>query len=348
MANVVQSIGDIKAIFSTGYKTILKRLLNDAIALIDSEELCDSSGLGVLAGHLEALANYIDPTDEQFELGRTGDIKDPQLCERLQGAWLDKWREVVGSRFEHLRPADSGVATVVPESSNKIEMWNVWVVDYIERTSEIVLEAVSLNDANEFVTVWDDKDSLVVVLPIGFDITREGIYGYLAKDPLTDIRPGRRCYTEAAKTKLISILLAGIKGVQMGFIGSAGDFGILAMRLATACEQFDCLPNPGDGNTKIIDAMVNEWDNETLDSFLDAELNLRSEKSLEASLRSQLRDKTNSEALFDVWFIDFVSNTKRLLKSHLNRKQANKASKRFAKKYCSSAVALIVPRGFSL
>ena len=85
-------------------------------------------------------------------------------------------------------------------------------------------------------------------------------------------QPGR-CYTDTAKADLVAILIAGIKAIKAGYIGDAGDFGLLALRLASACEQFDGLPNPGDGEKKLIDGMVNEWSNPHLETFLDTQLN---------------------------------------------------------------------------
>jgi len=48
--------------------------------------------------------------------------------------------------------------------------WNVWIVDCIENTCEIVLESVSIQDAKDYQSVWKDKDSLVVILPLGFEV----------------------------------------------------------------------------------------------------------------------------------------------------------------------------------
>lgn len=49
-------------------------------------------------------------------------------------------------------------------------MFNVWVIDCIENTCEIVLESVCIEDATDYKSVWKDKDSLVVILPVGFEV----------------------------------------------------------------------------------------------------------------------------------------------------------------------------------
>ena len=48
--------------------------------------------------------------------------------------------------------------------------WDVYVVDFIERTCEIVLTSVPMEDAKDFRSVWKDADSQVVILPDGFNI----------------------------------------------------------------------------------------------------------------------------------------------------------------------------------
>lgn len=47
-------------------------------------------------------------------------------------------------------------------------LWDVYVVDFIEETCELVLESVSLEKAKDFRSVWKDQDSLVAILPGGF------------------------------------------------------------------------------------------------------------------------------------------------------------------------------------
>jgi hypothetical protein len=49
-------------------------------------------------------------------------------------------------------------------------LWDVYVVDFIEETCELVLESVSLEDAKDFQSVWKDNDSLVAILPGSFCI----------------------------------------------------------------------------------------------------------------------------------------------------------------------------------
>lgn len=51
-------------------------------------------------------------------------------------------------------------------------LWDVWIVDYVERTCEIVVCSVSMSDAKDFQSVWTDANSLVVILPFGFEICR--------------------------------------------------------------------------------------------------------------------------------------------------------------------------------
>ena len=91
--------GEIKTVFSRGTKTVLKQLLCDAISLIDSGKLHDSAGLGTLAGHIGALADFIDCSDE-FTLGLHGDIKDVDLIESFQSAYGPVWQQVLGSNHK--------------------------------------------------------------------------------------------------------------------------------------------------------------------------------------------------------------------------------------------------------
>ena len=50
-------------------------------------------------------------------------------------------------------------------------LWDVWVLDFIEMTSEIVLESVSFEDAVDFTSSWQEIDSLAVTLPVGFFVS---------------------------------------------------------------------------------------------------------------------------------------------------------------------------------
>jgi hypothetical protein len=49
-------------------------------------------------------------------------------------------------------------------------LWDVYIVDYVEKTCEIVMESVSLGEAKNFQSLWEDSDSLVVILPLGFQV----------------------------------------------------------------------------------------------------------------------------------------------------------------------------------
>ena len=339
MASVVRSIagfdsnpGPIKTVFSPGTKTVLKRLLNDAISLIDSDELCDSAGIGVLAGHLEELGNHVDPSDNQFSLGFSGDLKDPELSDKLHRAYDETWQGILESRqslwSDGWFPADADeIGDDEETGDDDIEIAEAGddrssdISSRLNHRPAIAGNAdsqtcrlrifvnddlrLSTSELNPGVTklLISHIESILTEAPIGFGTPEE--LGVMASGLLdiaygdsegseadaiheqflfglrnggasnTTIQPDPigRCYSDAAKAGLVSILRAGIKGIQSGYIGAAGDFGLLAMRIAGACEHFDRLPEPGDGKARIIDGMVNEWENEQLEAFLDSELN---------------------------------------------------------------------------
>ncbi len=322
MASVVRSIagfdsnpGPIKTVFSPGTKTVVKRLLNDAIALIDSEDLCDSSGLGVLAAHLEELANHVDPSD-QFSRGFAGDLKDPKLNEQLHRAYDETWQEILESRqslwSEGWFPAaDDEIGDDEETGDDDIESAEACDAENADtQTCDLSIFVddhlrLSTSELNPDVTklLLSHIESILTETPIGFGTPEElgvmasglldiaygdsegseadaiheqflsGLWNGGASNTTIQSKPTGRCYSDTAKAGLVSILRAGIKGIQAGHIGAAGDFGLLAMRLAGACERFDRLPEPGDGKARIMDAMVNEWQNEQLDAFLDSQLN---------------------------------------------------------------------------
>lgn len=47
-------------------------------------------------------------------------------------------------------------------------MWCVWVLDLLGEDVHLVMEDVSLEDAEAFRSAWYGDDSLVVLLPSGF------------------------------------------------------------------------------------------------------------------------------------------------------------------------------------
>jgi hypothetical protein len=49
-------------------------------------------------------------------------------------------------------------------------LWDVYVVDYVEKTCELVLENVTIEEAKDFESVWKDAESLVAIIPFGFEI----------------------------------------------------------------------------------------------------------------------------------------------------------------------------------
>ena len=49
-------------------------------------------------------------------------------------------------------------------------LWDVYVVDFVEKTCELVLENVSIEEAMDFKSVWKDTESLVAIIPLGFEI----------------------------------------------------------------------------------------------------------------------------------------------------------------------------------
>jgi hypothetical protein len=82
--------------FSEDTKMVLQRILSNAIACIDKEMLHDATGLGVLAAHLQAIAEAAhDCVDHSpFHEGLEGDAIDPELCKQLQISptnWADVW-----------------------------------------------------------------------------------------------------------------------------------------------------------------------------------------------------------------------------------------------------------------
>lgn len=326
MASVVRSIagfdsnsnpGPIKAVFSPGTKTVLKRLLNDAIALIDSEDLCDSAGLGVLAGHLEELANHVDPSENQFSLGLSGDMKDLDLSEKLHRAYDEIWQGILESRqslwSEGWFPADAAdIGDDEETEADDIASAEACDAELGNDRSKLCILRILINEQPRLSMSGLDQEladvaishfrTILATTPIGIgtpetlgamaskllfialgdtdgseaDDINQTFHDALLGNDQTDTdtpEPNGRCYSDTAKAGLVSILRAGIKGVQAGYIGAAGDFGLLAMRIAGACEQFDRLPEPGDGKTKLIDGMVNEWQNEQLEAFLDSQLN---------------------------------------------------------------------------
>jgi hypothetical protein len=91
--------------FSEDTKMVLQRILSNAIACIAEEFLHDATGLGVLAAHLEAIAEAAhDCIDRSpFHEGLAGDTVDEFLCKQLQVSplsWADLWDDLP----EHLRP----------------------------------------------------------------------------------------------------------------------------------------------------------------------------------------------------------------------------------------------------
>lgn len=51
-------------------------------------------------------------------------------------------------------------------------LWDVYVVDCIDGTCEIVLTSVSFQDAKSFQSVWEEPDSFVVILPFCFEVRK--------------------------------------------------------------------------------------------------------------------------------------------------------------------------------
>jgi hypothetical protein len=49
-------------------------------------------------------------------------------------------------------------------------LWDVYVVDYVEKTCELVLENVTIEEAKDFQSAWKDTESLVAIIPFGFEI----------------------------------------------------------------------------------------------------------------------------------------------------------------------------------
>jgi hypothetical protein len=49
-------------------------------------------------------------------------------------------------------------------------LWDVYVVDFVEKTCELVLENVTIEEAKDFQSVWKDAESLVAIIPFGFEI----------------------------------------------------------------------------------------------------------------------------------------------------------------------------------
>ena len=49
-------------------------------------------------------------------------------------------------------------------------LWDVYVVDFDEKTCELVLENVTIEEAKDFQSVWKDTESLVAIIPFGFEI----------------------------------------------------------------------------------------------------------------------------------------------------------------------------------
>ncbi len=48
--------------------------------------------------------------------------------------------------------------------------YDVCVIDYTEQTTQVVLNAVPLEDAKDFESVWREPESLVVIVPCGYEI----------------------------------------------------------------------------------------------------------------------------------------------------------------------------------
>ena len=57
------------------------------------------------------------------------------------------------------------------DAKNMNTKWDVYVVDFVESTCEIVLASVPMDEAKDFQSAWKDGDSQVVILPDGFAIT---------------------------------------------------------------------------------------------------------------------------------------------------------------------------------
>lgn len=98
--------GKIVTELSTAGKELLRRVLLLAVDLVETNEIRDAVGLGVLAAHLEAIAGEITQTsDASFRDAQCGDIIDTDVCEALhvideafwrrtlnEAHWTDEWR----------------------------------------------------------------------------------------------------------------------------------------------------------------------------------------------------------------------------------------------------------------
>ncbi len=65
-------------------------------------------------------------------------------------------------------------ASTHSQGPTQTALWDVYVTDFIEKTCELVLENVPIEEAKDFQSVWKDEESLVVILPFGFSITSNG------------------------------------------------------------------------------------------------------------------------------------------------------------------------------
>lgn len=94
---------DVKRVFSSDTKQVLQQLLNNAIGLIESDEINDGWKLGFLATHLELIAELADDHDH-FKDAQIGECNDPDFCDQLQRGtdWLSIVRQATD--YGHISP----------------------------------------------------------------------------------------------------------------------------------------------------------------------------------------------------------------------------------------------------
>ncbi|HUP82150.1 MAG TPA: hypothetical protein VM260_26595 [Pirellula sp.] len=231
--------------FSKGAKKILLKLLNNTLRAVEGGVICNSAGLGIVARHLESFSHFIDGDFCEFNTHYDGTTEWNELERLLQNVpvdWQSPWDEIMRKPLHYS-------------------------VDNSTSTSE---DKVELNGDHKTPSLNEPKTPEQLGAMAGASTVKASTVKELDSDPLPS--PTGRCYSDNNKATLVGILEAGIEAIQKGYIGDASDFGLLALRLASACEQFDSLPDAGDGKSKLIDGMINEWANDPLDAFLDHQL----------------------------------------------------------------------------
>ena len=97
---------NVKRVLSPDAKRMLTQLLSNAIELISADEINDGYHLGLVASHLELMAEIADDHDH-FEKVKDANWTDYDgICERLQKG--EDWGAIMCQGYENLRSSHDG------------------------------------------------------------------------------------------------------------------------------------------------------------------------------------------------------------------------------------------------